>query len=488
VGGLIKGLLEPVLRPKWYGCVKDTGEQKSAATQALKSIMRSPLIRHRHGDKTILWSLTESIEEEESTWIPLILEYPEHRYRKSVLLPWFKLTEVPIELLPGLQPPAQIEIPLYAETNVNRFLESVAARTDEPIKVRVHVSVDTEQEVFVVEFYRKRTLLETLRFKDTMKLVRTLRHPIRLGSGLETRDGLLLMWDHRTDIKFFPAIVESEEKKETISLSLLKPLVHRSWFYPDLYQYPKTCKELLAATRGSKVTMVIRKEGHGFKIELEDLPETSTLDRLETIEYTSFDLGFLTECEELYDPDLGTRHRVKLDVDSVMDTFISGIDEHSRLAEVLKPESEWMYGEGPYDERDIDEEERDVDEEERGVDEGEWEVDAEEREVDEGKGSDSVSKAYEGVPFRYAGLEVQDGRVAISLESDDGESRELYVVQDVQRYLNDSQYAGAIYPDKVKSEVTASLAPYDLEEGELDVIIAEVREAFEEEGINFFEE
>ncbi len=483
VGGLIKDLLEPMLLPKWYGCVKDAGEQKSAATQALGSIRRSLLIRQRHGDKTILWGLTESIEEEEISWVPLILEYPEHRYRKGVLLPWFKLTEVPIEILPGLQAPTQIEIPSYAETNVDRFLQSVAARTDELIKVSLHVSVDTEQEVFVVEFYRKRTLLETLRFKDTGKLVRTLRHPIRLGSGLETGDGQLLIWDHRTDIKFFPAEVERGGKKDTVSLSLLKPLVHRSWFYPDQYQYPKTCKELLASTRGSKITMVIKEEGHGygFKIELEDLPGDSTLDSLEKIEFTNFDLGLITECEELFDLALGNRHRVKLDVSDVKHRSFSRIDEHSRLAEALQRESEWMYGEEQYDVGDWDEEERDVNEEENDVDE-------EERELDEKEGPEKVLKVYEDVTFSYAGLEVQDGRVAVSLESDDWDSEELYVVQDVQRYLKDSQYAGAIYPDRVKSEVIASLAPYSLEEGELDVILVEVRRALEREGINFYEE
>ena len=505
VGGFITGLSEPVLRPKWYGCVKDAGEQKSAARQALSSIRRSPLIRQRHGDKTILWGLIESIEEEESSWMPLILECPEHPYRKGALLPWFKLNEVPIEILPGLHAPTQIELPSYAETNVDRFLQSVAAKTDEPINVTIHVSVDTEQEVFVVGFYRKRTVIETLRFKDTRKLVQTLRHPIRLGSGLETRDGQLLMWDHRTDIEFSPTEVETEEKKETISLSLLKPLVHRSRFYPDLYQYPKTCKEFLAATRGSEVTMVIKEVIQGFKIELEDLPVTSTLDRLETIEYTGFDLGLLTECEELYDPELGTRHRVKLEVDSVMDTFISGIDEHPRLAQALQSAVEDMYEEEKdfdEEERDVDEvewevdeEEKDVDEEERDVDEGEWDVDAEEREVgeegrnvDASEGSDPVSKVNEGVPFCYAGLEVQAGRVAVSLESDDGDCEELYVVQDVQGYLKDTQYAGVIYPDRVKSEMTASLTSYNLAEGELDVILAEVQAALEKEGINFHKE
>ena len=479
VGGLIKGLAEPILHPKWHGCVKDAGEQKSAATLALSSIRRSPLIRHRHGDKTILWVLVESVEEEEKSWVPLVIRYPQHQYRKSALLPWFKIFEVPIELLHELQPPTRIELPDYVETNVDRFLQPVAARTDEPINVTVHVSVDTEQDVYVVVFNEKNRLCETLQFKDTRKLVRTLRHPIRQGSGLETGDGQLLMWNHRTEIEYIPAELETE-----VSLSLLKPLVHWSRFYPDQYQYPRTCQELLAATRGSEITMVIKEEGQGFKIELKDLPEDSTLDSLEKIEFSSSALGLLTECEELFDSDLGTRHPVTLDVSAVMHKSFSKSDEHSRLAEAFQAVSEWMYEEEQYQQGIVWEEEGDVDEEESDVDAEECDVD-EETTVEEEERSGPVSKKHEGLTLSYAGHEVLDDRVLVSLESDDGDCIELYVVQDVQSYLNDSQYAGAIYPDRVKSEVTASLAPYDLEEGEFDVILAEVRAALEDEGINF---
>ncbi|MHA1137170.1 MAG: hypothetical protein ACTSSE_11860 [Candidatus Thorarchaeota archaeon] len=154
------------------------------------------------------------------------------------------------------------------------------------------------------------------------------------------KNGSLVIWGHRTDISYIDAEVETEEKKETVSLSLLEPLVHRSWFYPDQYQYPKTCKELLAATRGSEVTMVIKEWGQGFRIELEDLPRTSTLVSLETIEFTGYTLGLLTECVELFDSDLGTRFPVTLDVSDVMYKSFPRSDEHSRLAQALQKAAE----------------------------------------------------------------------------------------------------------------------------------------------------
>ncbi|MHA1633432.1 MAG: hypothetical protein ACTSW8_07310, partial [Candidatus Thorarchaeota archaeon] len=76
-------------------------------------------------------------------------------------------------------------------------------------------------------------LLDTLQFKDTAELVKTLRHPIRQGVPLRLKNGSLVIWDHRTDISFIDAEVETEEKKEMVSLSILRPLVHLSRFYPD---------------------------------------------------------------------------------------------------------------------------------------------------------------------------------------------------------------------------------------------------------------
>ena len=337
VGGLIKRLPEPLLRSKWYGCAKDTKEQRMSATQALSSINRTPLVSHQHGDKTILWILTE-FDEEEIAWVPFNIEYPVHPYRKSSLLPWFKLSEVPIEILSELQPPAHIELPPYAEKNVDRFLQSVTAKPGEPIKVTCHVYVDTEQEVYVVKFLEKRNLCETLQFADTKSLVRTLRHPIRVGSGLETSKEQLLMWDHRTDIEYNDVEVKREKKKETVSLSLLKPLVHRSRFFPDEFYVPTTCSELLSTTKGNRLTLTIQSEDSTLKslrVKLDGIPTDSSLRALETLWLNIFALALLTECEELIDRKTKTRHSIDIDAKALFGLTFSHIDEYPRLYEAI---------------------------------------------------------------------------------------------------------------------------------------------------------
>jgi len=333
VGGLIKGLSEPVLRPKWYDCVKDTKVQRSAARQALSSINHTPLIIHQHEDKTILWSLTE-FDEEEREWVPFLIEYPVHPHRKGRLFPWLKLSEVPIGLLSELQAPTHVDLPPHVEKNVYRFLQSVTKRADEPINVTVHVSIAPEKEVYVVEFYEEDKLCETLQFTDTQSLVRTLRHPIRVGSGLEISEGKSLMWDHRADIDFFDARVDRGKKKETISLSLLKPLVHRNRFFPDEFYVPQTCSELLSTEKGDRLTLRIRSNGSSFRslrVELDDIPIDSSLRALETLELNIFELSLISECEQLIDSKTRICHDVDIDAKDLFGFRFSHIDEYPRL-------------------------------------------------------------------------------------------------------------------------------------------------------------
>ncbi len=339
VGGLIRTLPEPLLRSKWYGCVKDINEQRKSARQALSCITRTPLICHQHGDKTILWILTE-FDEEETAWVPVHMEYPVPPYRKSSLLPWLKLSEVPIEILSELQPPAHIELPPHAEKNVDRFLQSVTGKIGEPINVTIHVSANTEQEVYGVKFFEKNILCETLQFAETKKLVRTLRHPIRLGTGLETSKGQLLMWDHRADIDFINAEVERGEEMEIVSLSFLKPLVHRSRFFPNEFYVPATCSELLSTPKGDRLTLTIKSEDSTFKslsIKLDDdeVPAGSSLRALETLELNIFDIALLTECAQLIDRKTKTRHSIDIDAKALFGLRFSYIDEYPRLNDAI---------------------------------------------------------------------------------------------------------------------------------------------------------
>ncbi|MDF1541477.1 MAG: hypothetical protein P1Q69_21440, partial [Candidatus Thorarchaeota archaeon] len=121
----------------------------------------------------------------------------------------------------------------------------------------------------------------------------------------------------------------------------------------------------------------------------------------------------------------------------------------------------------------------------------EYEVDDEESfdepDLEEVGKSVDVSKVYGNVTVRYKELEVRAGNVVVFLESKDGDCDDVIVVEKVHNYLEVSKLTGGIEPEKVTNEVTDKLAPYDLEVGELEVILNAVCEALENEGVNFYE-
>ncbi len=216
--------------------------------------------------------------------------------------------------------------------------------------------------------------------------------------------------------------------------------------------------------------MFIKKERNRFRVELEDIPTTSTLNKLEALEFTKSHLALLTECEELFDTDSRTRYPAKLDVSDIRGVFFSGLDEHSRLVQAFQVIEDENGQEYDYSQEYEDDEEHKEYFEENKED-----------------SSDIHSTIYEGVVFRCEGFEMRTGRVVVYLESKDGDSNEVIVVKNVQGYLDKSQYAGAIYLEEVKSELTDTLASYDLEDGELEKVLGKVREALIEEGVRFYE-
>ncbi len=334
VGGLLKGLREPAVSARWYECVIDPKEQRSASRQGMRSVNHTPLITQQYRESTILWILTESLEGQK-VWVPFQLEYPDAKYRESTLVPWMKLSEVPLQVLTELQPPMYIEPPPYVKINADRFLESVITTTSEPIRVTCHVSIDVDEEVYVVDFYHKGEKIETLKFDDTQKLVRTLRHPIRVGTGLEISDGRLLIWDHKSDIKYLDVTVW----KETISLSLLKTLVHRSKFFPDEFFIPKVCSELLSTREGDTLTLVIHSVDSSFKdlsVEVNGVPIDSPLRALEDLGLNIYDVALLTECKQLIDRKTMTRYSVDLDVKQLFDLRFRNIGDYSRLQSAIQ--------------------------------------------------------------------------------------------------------------------------------------------------------
>ena len=338
VGGLVTGLQEPLLHSKWYDCVKDSKSQKLGARRALICTTYTPIVTHQHKDKTVLWIQYED-EEGEKFWMPYILGYSEVTAREKVLLPWIKLSDVPSTILSELQPPTQVEVPSYTGRKITRFLKLVIGTTQEPIRVTCHVSIDLEEELYQVDFYHQTKKVGTLKFGETYRLLRTLRHPIRIGSGLEISDGLFLMWDHKKDVEYQDVAIENEGGKETISLSMLRPLVHRSRFFPDEFFIPNTCSELLSTRQGNSLILVIHSADSSFKdlsVGVVGVPANSSLKALESVSMSIYDLALLTESEQLIDRGTMTRYSVDLDVKELFDLRFTKLSDYSILQSAIE--------------------------------------------------------------------------------------------------------------------------------------------------------
>jgi hypothetical protein len=212
---------------------------------------------------------------------------------------------------------------------VNSFLREISGLNRETTAVKLKVSADTEKRVYMIEFHGKK-YSEKLIISDTEELVRTLRHPIRIGGGFETKSGRLLTWNHLIDVEY----IEDND----LSLSFLNPLVHRSRFFPDEYPYPKTCAEFLDTDLGDEVRIEVAPENgnlRSLKLKMDGLPNWSLLRKLEDVSFNIFELGILTECSQLIDISTRLRHPVNLDASGIVTVKSSKINDYPRLRAAL---------------------------------------------------------------------------------------------------------------------------------------------------------
>jgi hypothetical protein len=126
-----------------------------------------------------------------------------------------------------------------------------------------------------------------------------------------------------------------------VSLSFLRPLVHRYAFYPDSYVVPTTCKELLNTAQGDNITLIVsldeRLKSLGAKkyltVKLEGVSEGTRLSSLESEIMGIYDLALLAECEQIVDIDSGTTHELDIDVEGMLNLkVVHLLDEYPRLS------------------------------------------------------------------------------------------------------------------------------------------------------------
>ncbi|MGY5875108.1 MAG: hypothetical protein RTU30_05140 [Candidatus Thorarchaeota archaeon] len=538
--GVIEGLGDMWIPPKWYSCKTTPQNLKEFAVEALTSIDRTLLVVTTVLDSRVVWVPAMTEYDDEQQWISFSIIHGKPSGRWN-MIPWMKL-ETTVPLAPPSITPATPD-------SVNETLGKLTRVRHRTIPVDVMVSVNRNLEVYEVRFDggpRKKPL-EFLRTRELVRFLRTLVS--QEGYRIQ---GVTLTWDHKSDIYYGD------------DLSFLIPLVHRSRFYPDEYYYPMTCKELLAASTGEEVTMVVRQENKEYRVQFEGLPSDSLLRGLEEVGFDIFALGLLAECRGLYDPEQCVWYPITLNVDAVMDIRFSKIHEYPQLQEALQTADEeefdwsidrwqlfigvrgeevrwsirsittgrtWLnktfiypltLGQPPDEElaafRDVIartvsfshlsncddvleglrltlvERYRQYLSTQSKVDaDGEWHEEGEmEDDTRDESGVDAeTTPLFEGVEFRYSEVEIRDLAtgpvVVVFLESEEDET-EIYVVRDVLSLENDSQFAGAIHAERVDTEVDENLIGYELKEDELERVKEAVKESLEERGVRFLEE
>ncbi|MDF1540684.1 MAG: hypothetical protein P1Q69_17435, partial [Candidatus Thorarchaeota archaeon] len=313
VTGLIEGLRSQWLTQKHYWCNTTPQELRKFAQNALASAEKVPVVCSRECGTLYVWIPVQGVLDGEIHWTPFTLEHgrPSGRYDT---IPWLRLeTPTTPQASPSHIPPLP--------DSIQESLLRIGGTKHRTIPVEVMVSVNEELEVYEVEL-EGGSQKEKRVFLKTRELIRFLRTPVR-ESGLRSF-GKTLTWDHRKDITYVD------------SLSFLKPLVHRSRFFPDEFHVPDTCKELLAATPGEGITLLLRPEGKNFRVEFVDLLNGNPLKGLEEIELDFHTMGLLTECTEIYDPIKRTLHSVTLNIDAIMDLTSSNLHKYAILEEALQ--------------------------------------------------------------------------------------------------------------------------------------------------------
>ncbi len=355
--GLASGFQGCGLMPGWQQCMTDPSKLRTSIKTMTKSPERNQVALTRIGETCILWFLDE-IEGEDQWSAPLVLEYatsPED----GRLLRWFRLSPPPESILWELER-SRPRLTPDVDARVDSLLFGAFKGLKEIEDVKVQVSVNLETERYRVEFSSGRSY----EVRNTYELISLLRYPFLKGAPFRTDDGRLLYWDYKSDIEYLDTVDRRRGKAHVVSLSFLRPLVHRSDLFSLGALFPQTCSDLLRTRYGGTITLIAevneprrnRGEFNFITVRLESLPKKSRLRHLEYEFMNPYELELLAECEGLVDAEIKRTFTLEIDVSQLRGIRLpSGLEEDSQLVcslvhedeeheeqEISLPEGEWI--------------------------------------------------------------------------------------------------------------------------------------------------
>ncbi|MHA1495892.1 MAG: hypothetical protein ACTSRQ_17995, partial [Candidatus Thorarchaeota archaeon] len=188
------------------------------------------------------------------------------------------------------------------------------------------LTLDDEKKVFMIELREGYNTIAQKETALTDDVISFLRYPLRKGEYFSTADGTYLRWNPLQDVEYESVTTQGADGTiDHFNLTIFKPLIHRSSFFPESYSLPVSCEELLQTKQGEDVTLrivvdeLVQSIGSKkyLKVHFYDLT-ASRLVRFEKEEMGIFDVALLTECEQLIDVDSSTRYDVSINAEALV--------------------------------------------------------------------------------------------------------------------------------------------------------------------------
>lgn len=326
-GVFLERQMSPYLRQSWYRGVIDPERIKDEAENALTREGWDEYSIALVGVKSqrVLFVKTEGDEGEEWTLLGAF-EYGNPPKGQSQPVRWIRLSQPLPETLLTLHGFTIDTPPVDIRTLCDRLLKEACKWGGVVRDVTCVLTLDGEKRVYRIELREGYTTIAQKETTSTDDVISFLRYPIRKGEYFSTADGTYLRWNPLQDIAYESVTTQGEDgTTDYFNLTVFKPLIHRSSFFPESYSLPESCEELLQTQQGKDVTLRIivdeRIQSIGskkyLKVQFDELT-TSCLVRIEQEELGIFDVALLTECEQLIDVDTGTRYNVSIKADALV--------------------------------------------------------------------------------------------------------------------------------------------------------------------------
>jgi len=188
------------------------------------------------------------------------------------------------------------------------------------------LTLDVEKKVYRIELHEGFNTIAQKETASTVDVISFLRYPLRKGEYFSTVDGTYLRWNPLQDVDYESVTTSAADGMTGyFNLSIFKPLIHRSTFFPESYGLPATCEEFLQTRQGKDITLrivvdeLIQNIGSKkyLKVQFDELKISSLL-KFEQEELGIFDVALLTECEQLVDVISGTRYNVSINAEALV--------------------------------------------------------------------------------------------------------------------------------------------------------------------------